>query len=423
MQVTLHTPRPSGTLSCFPSKSEAHRYLICAALADAPTHIVCAATNDDIDATISCLCALGASVLRTEDGFDVTPIQRIPDTACMDCGESGSTLRFLLPVVCALGTRAHMFLHGRLPARPLSPLYELLTEHGATISPEGSNPLEVSGKLCGNSFSIAANVSSQFISGLLFALPLIDSDMPCTIRLIGQIESRPYLDMTIGALAAFGIRICEQDGVLIVPAHSRFVSPGTLVVGGDWSGAAPWLCMGAVGAHPITLTGLDTASAQGDKAILSVLAEMGAQIKVQNGAITIAPAHLHGIELNASHIPDLVPVIAATAVLAKGTTHIHGAARLRIKESDRLTTTTAVLGTLGADIQQTDDGLIIHGKPTLTGGTVDAFGDHRIAMCAAVASLGCQAPVQIVGAQAVAKSYPTFWEQLCLLCPEDSVIF
>ena len=416
MQVTLHTPAPRGTLPSFPSKSEAHRYLICAALADTPTHIVCAASNDDIDATVSCLCALGASISRTQGGFDVTPIKNIPDTAVLDCGESGSTLRFLLPVICALGTKAQLHLHGRLPARPLSPLDSLLSEHGATLSPQGTNPLEVSGKLSGNDFSIAANVSSQFISGLLFALPLLDLDTPATIRLVGKIESRPYLDMTRSALAVFGIAVKEQDGVLTIPAHARFTSPGTLAVGGDWSGAAPWLCMGAVGKHPLTVTDLDTASGQGDKAILSVLSDMGAQIEVHENAITVTPAPLHGITLNAANIPDLVPVIAATAALANGTTCITGAARLRIKESDRLATTTAVLTALGADVRETDDGLVIVGKPALSGGSVDAYGDHRIAMTAAVASLGCQAPVTIEGAQAVAKSYPTFWEQLDLLC-------
>ncbi len=416
MQITLHTPAPRGTLPSFPSKSEAHRYLICAALADAPTHIVCAAGNDDIDATVSCLCALGASITRTQDGFDVTPITNIPDTAALDCGESGSTLRFLLPVICALGIKAQLHLHGRLPVRPLSPLDTLLAEHGATISPQGSNPLEVSGKLHGNDYSIAANVSSQFVSGLLFALPLLDLDTPATIRLVGQIESRPYLDMTLSSLAAFGISIAERDGVLRIPAHARFISPGTLAVGGDWSGAAPWLCMGAVGKHPLTVTGLDTASGQGDKTILSVLSDMGAQIEVRENTITVTPATLHGIDLDAANIPDLVPVIAATAALANGTTHITGAARLRIKESDRLATTTAVLTALGADVRETDDGLVIVGKPALLGGIVDAYGDHRIAMTAAVASLGCQGSVTIEGAQAVAKSYPTFWEQLDLLC-------
>ena len=424
MQVTLKNPAPRGTLPAFPSKSEAHRYLICAALADAPTRLICPASNDDIDATVSCLCALGAQIERTEDGFAITPIKHVPESADMDCGESGSTLRFLLPVIAALGTHAKLHLHGRLPARPLSPLYELMVAHGVTLSPQGSNPFEISGKLCGTDFPIAANVSSQFVSGLLFALVLLDLDTPCTVRLIGQMESRPYLDMTLAALAAFGIKVTEQDGVLIVPAHSRFTSPDTLVVGGDWSGAAPWLCMGAVGQHPITVTGLDTASGQGDKAILSVLADMGAQVTADadSKTVTVSPAPLHGIDLDASQIPDLVPVIAATAALASGTTCIFGAARLRIKESDRLAATTTVLRALGANITETEDGLIIVGKSALSGGAVDAFGDHRIAMTAAVASLGCAAPVKVDGAQAVAKSYPTFWEQLSLLCTPNSVV-
>lgn len=420
MQVTLHTPAPHGTLRAFPSKSEAHRYLICAALANAPTQIACDATNDDMDATVECLCALGAQIARTEDGFAVTPIATSPAHAELDVRESGSTLRFLLPVVAALGTHARITRHGRLPERPLAPLDALLTEHGARM--ENADVLDVSGQLSGSEYAIAANISSQFISGLLFALPLLNLDADCTVRLIGQIESRPYLDMTLGALATFGIHVREQDGVLTIPAHSRYRSPGNLIVGGDWSGAAAFACMGAAGPHPITLTGLDPHSAQGDRAVLDVLSRMGAQITVTPTDITVTPAPLHGVEIDAANIPDLVPVLAATAALANGTTRITGAARLRIKESDRLATTTEVLRTLGADVTETDDGLIIVGKPTLTGGAVQAFGDHRIAMTAAVASLGCTGAVTIDGAQAVAKSYPTFWEQLSALCEPHSVL-
>ena len=420
MQVTLHTPAPHGTLRAFPSKSEAHRYLICAALANAPTQIACDATNDDMDATVECLCALGAQIVRTEDGFAVTPIATSPAHAELDVRESGSTLRFLLPVVAALGTHARITRRGRLPERPLAPLDALLTEHGARM--ENADVLDVSGQLSGSEYAIAANISSQFISGLLFALPLLNLDADCTVRLIGQIESRPYLDMTLGALATFGIHVREQDGVLSIPAHSRYHSPGNLIVGDDWSGAAAFACMGAVGSHPITLTGLDPHSAQGDRAVLDVLSRMGAQITVTPTEITVTPAPLHGVEINAAHIPDLVPVLAATAALANGTTHITGAARLRIKESDRLATTTEVLRTLGADVTETEEGLIIVGKPTLLGGAVQAFGDHRIAMTAAVASLGCTGAVTIDGAQAVAKSYPTFWEQLSALCEPRSVL-
>ena len=373
-----------------------------------------------MDATAECLRALGAQIARTEDGFDIIPITQAPAQADLNVRESGSTLRFLLPVVAALGTHARITRRGRLPERPLAPLDALLTEHGARM--ENADVLDVSGQLSGSEYAIAANISSQFISGLLFALPLLNLDADCTVRLIGQIESRPYLDMTLGALATFGIHVREQDGVLTIPAHSRYRSPGNLVVGGDWSGAAAFACMGAAGPHPITLTGLDPHSAQGDRAVLDVLSRMGAQITVTPTDITVTPAPLHGVEIDAANIPDLVPVLAATAALANGTTRITGAARLRIKESDRLATTTAVLRTLGADVTETDDGLIIVGKPTLTGGAVQAFGDHRIAMTAAVASLGCTGTVTIDGAQAVAKSYPTFWEQLSALCEPHSVL-
>lgn len=416
MQVTLHTPAPRGMLRAFPSKSEAHRALICAALANAPTTVICPDTNDDIDATAECLCALGAQIERTALGFCVTPIPKPAAYAELDARESGSTLRFLLPVIAASGTHARIARRGRLPARPLSPLCELLEQNGVHLADLADGSLEISGKLCGNDFSIAANISSQFISGLLFALPLLDLDVPATVRLIGQIESRPYLDMTLAALGAFGIDVAERDGVLTLPMHSRYTSPDTLMVGGDWSGAAAFACMGAVGKHPLTITGLDPHSTQGDRAVLSVLSRMGADVRIGADSVTVSPTPLHGVHIDAAHIPDLVPVLAATAALADGTTRITGAGRLRIKESDRLATTTAVLTALGADVTETEDGLIIVGKPTLSGGTVDAYGDHRIAMTAAVASLGCTSPVVINGAQAVAKSYPTFWEQLDLLC-------
>lgn len=422
MQITLHSPAPRGSLCTPPSKSEAHRALICAALADAPTQIVCNATNDDIDATIDCLRALGARIERTEDSFLVTPIAHAPTFAELDARESGSTLRFLLPVIAALGTTARIQRRGRLPRRPLSPLRELLAQSGIAMTDCTEGALELSGKICGNDFAIPANVSSQFISGLLFALPLLDCQKDCSIRLIGQVESRPYIDMTILALASFGIRVTEKENVLTMPAHSTYTAPSTLYVGGDWSGAAAFACMGAVGSSPITITGIDPHSVQGDRAILSILAQMGADVHIGTDTVTVSPAPLHGTEIDATNVPDLVPVLAATAALAQGRTRITGAARLRIKESDRLATTTDVLRTLGADVSETDDGLIIVGKPALSGGTVDAYGDHRIAMTAAVASLGCQAPVTINGAQAVAKSYPTFWEQLAALCDQNSVV-
>ena len=422
MQVTLHTPTPRGSLRAFPSKSEAHRALICAALADAPTKILCTDTNDDIDATIDCLCVLGADITRTKQGFLVTPIAHAPAYAQMDARESGSTLRFLLPVIAALGTRAHIARRGRLPARPLSPLRELLEQNGVSIAERGDGLLEIAGKLIGHDFSMTGEVSSQFVSGLLFALPLLNSYDDCHIHLLGQVASRPYIDMTLGTLAAFGIRVQEQDGMLRVPAHSRYTSPGTLPVGGDWSGAAAFACMGALGKHPITMTDIHPQSLQGDSAILSILSQMGADVQIGTDKVTVSPAPLHGTEIDATDIPDLVPVLAATAVLAQGKTRIYGASRLRLKESNRLFAITEVLRTLGADITETDDGLIIVGKPTLTGGRVSSLGDHRIAMCAAVASLGCACPVTVENAQAITKSYPTFWEQLSALCTPDSVI-
>lgn len=399
------------------SKSEAHRLLICAALSDGQTSIVCNDTNEDISATVSCLNSLGANIVRDKNDngemtFFVTPIAEIPSRATLDCGESGSTLRFLLPVVAALGIECDIYMHSRLPERPLSPLYELLTENGVHLSPQGSNPLHVSGKLKSGDYSIAGNISSQFISGLLFALPFTDGDS--TLTMTGKLESTPYITMTEQALEIFSAQIRNDGNVFYIPrANScvglnRFTTPHTVFVGGDWSNAAFFLCAGAIGCQHVAVEGLDLNSAQGDREIINILKRMGASISRSGNCITVSRADLFGIEIDASQIPDLVPAISVVASVAMGKTRIYNASRLRLKESDRIQSVCQMLTTLGADITETDDGMIIHGKSKLTGGTVNSCNDHRIAMSAAVASLVCKNPVTVEGIEAVNKSYPAF---------------
>ena len=387
------------------SKSEAHRALICAALADRPTEIVCNDTNQDINATVSCLTALGAVITRQGNSFFVTPIGTPVNNAVLDCGESGSTLRFLLPVVAALGIECEIVMHGRLPERPLSPLYELLADNGVSLSPKGSNPLKVSGRLAAGEYEIAGNISSQFISGMLFALPLCNGKSKLTMT--GKLESTPYITMTEQTLEAFGADV-ENVGNVFFVNGSGFKSPEKMVIGGDWSNAAFFLCAGAISKQGVTVCGLDLSSAQGDREIINILKRMGASISCSNGAITISRADLFGIEIDASQIPDLVPIISVVASVAMGKTRIYNATRLRLKESDRLASVCEMLTSLGADIRETEDGLVIHGKSKLVGGTVSSCNDHRIAMSAAVASLVCQNPVTVEGIEAVNKSYPAF---------------
>ncbi len=412
MTVTIQPGAVSGTVRAIPSKSAAHRLLICAALADKPTHVFCEKESQDIAATVRCLEALGASIWQEGGAYRVVPIhrERIPQPCTLDCGESGSTLRFLVPVVCALGVTATFQMAGRLAQRPMEPLATQLREHGCTITHKpDQDRMEVSGQLQPGTFTIPGNVSSQFITGLLFALPLLDRESTLVVE--GELESKGYVDMTLSALQTFGITPPKtEDRWTISP--STYASPGTLRVEGDWSNAAPWLCMGILGGEGITVDGMDPQSLQGDKGVCEVLARMGGLISGQDNAISAMPGTLTSTLIDARNIPDLVPVLAAAAATAPGQTQVEGAARLRIKESDRLMTTRQTLNALGGDVEETEDGLIIRGKPRLAGGTVDAQGDHRIAMLAAVASVVCNGPVTITGAEAIRKSYPTFWQEL-----------
>jgi len=392
-----------GTVSAIPSKSQAHRALICAALADKPTRIECSGVSEDIIATADCLSALGAKIERDQDGFNILPINKLNKNnklINLNCGESGSTFRFLLPITCALGLESGFILKGRLSQRPLSPLYEELINHGCNLSPQKSNPFYASGNLLPGKYILDAGVSSQFISGLLFALPLLDGDSE--LRLTGNIESLPYINLTMEMLELFGINISFDGEVFNILGNQDYKSPGLIKIEGDWSNAAFWLSAGAIGSENVTCTGLDLNSSQGDKLILDILNKFGGE-------------KLNGIEIDARDIPDLVPVLAVVGAIAQGTTVISGASRLRGKESDRLAAINAMLKNLGADISETNDGLIINGGNLLKGGEVSACGDHRIAMAAAVAATVCENPVLIRGADAVNKSYPGFFEDFRVL--------
>ena len=422
MNAILQPAELSGTIKIIASKSAAHRLLIAAALSDRPTDILCEELSQDIEATAGALNALGASISYEKDSgkFHVIPIKRNGSASeddlelcTLDVGESGSTLRFLLPVICALGRKAKIVMHGRLPERPLSPLWEELERHSCMLTrlPDGS--VMTSGKLKGGEFTIAANISSQFISGLLFAIPLLKE--ASRIRLTGAVESKGYILMTIRALEQFGIRtFWEEDILRPALADTRehpgggdtavndpeadsglsYRSPGELKVEGDWSNAAFWEVAGMLTNGELVCTGLDEDSLQGDRAIRRLKKEIAAGDCI----------------VDARDVPDLVPVMSVLAALSPGTTVFTHAERLRIKESDRIRATVDMLKSLGADASETKDGLIVRGKKRLPGGTVDSCNDHRIAMSAAVASIVCEGEVRILKAEAVRKSYPGFFE-------------
>ncbi|MBE6533733.1 MAG: 3-phosphoshikimate 1-carboxyvinyltransferase [Ruminococcaceae bacterium] len=410
MNITVFPSVTSGKVRAIASKSAAHRLLICAAFADTETSIRCEQTNEDITATAECLCALGAKIKRNGIFYDVTPIKEINKNAVLPCNESGSTLRFLVPICAALNGNFTFEMKGRLPSRPLSPLKELLEESGILLTHPTEDTLSVSGKLIGDNFSIAGNVSSQFITGLLFALSILKRE--ATLNITTKIESEPYINITLDALSKFGINVIIGDGCFTVPKNCDFLAPTELSVEGDWSNAAFPLSLGIIGKAPITVENILADSKQGDKKIIDILRAFGGKIEEDGSTFTAYPSELCGINIDASNIPDLVPILATVASVAKGTTVISGASRLRLKESDRLTSISTVLSTLGADIRTTDDGLIINGKKVLNGGAVDSFNDHRIAMSAAIASSVCTENVIIFGAEAVNKSYPDFWRDM-----------
>ena len=384
------TPRPlRGEIAALPSKSQAHRALICAALAKGKTRIVCGQTGQDVEATVRCLRALGAEIEYDGTAYTVAPITVPAQDAVPDVGESGSTLRFLLPVACALGVNTEFVLHGRLAKRPMEPLWSELQRHGAVLE-RGENTIRTGGKLAGKDFSLAANVSSQFLSGILFALCVMGGG---SLHLETAMESAPYFDMTCDALERFGAELIKEEAVIRL-ASGSMQSPGELAVEGDWSNAAFWLCADRIGGSRLTVTGLDPASRQGDRA---------------------APACIDAIcagnaVIDCGQIPDLVPPLAALAAFCPGRTVFAGAARLRLKESDRIESVVQMLKSLGAEAGALPDGLWVEGRRCLPGGTVDACGDHRIAMAAAICAPGCEGPVTIRGAEATEKSYAGFWK-------------
>ena len=397
----------SGKIKAISSKSDAHRLLICGALADAPTKVHCNVMSKDISATVDGLKNMGAEIKVDGDIITVTP-NKFNEKAELDCGESGSTLRFLLPVVSALGIDTTITGHGRLPERPISPLKEEMERMGVVFHNGSKFPLHLTGTLQAGEYEILGNVSSQFITGLLFALPLLDGDSQ--IKLIPPVESRSYLNITLSALRKFGIEIEEQENLYIIKGNQKYISPKEITVDGDWSNSSFFLCAGALSEKGVTVADLDINSPQGDKAILDILRKMGADVKVNGTEIAVKKNELKGITVDAGDIPDAVPIISVVASACDGETRIINAGRLRIKESDRIKSVVDMLTAVGGKVEETDDGMIIYGGAELNGGTVEGSNDHRIVMSASILSSICKSDVTITDYKAVEKSYPHFFK-------------
>ncbi len=403
MNTQISRSPAGGVIPAIPSKSAAHRIMIAAALSGLEPGESFDGLSEDITATKNCLEALGlwSSDDKEKGQKDTEKIRKL------FCGESGSTLRFLIPLAAVLGIDADFYCAGRLPDRPMDPLIRCLNEHGTSL--EGRDPKMVRGKLSGGEYTLAGNVSSQYVTGLLMALPLAEDDS--TLRVEGRLQSRPYVDMTMEVLKKAGISILEtaresgtdgaEDTVFEIRGRQKYAlsREDRDHVEGDWSNAAFWMVMDAVSDGRIECTGLDSASAQGDRAIADLIPQM-------------KKAGSDHFRIDVSDIPDLVP---ALSVLACGrpegsVTEITGAERLRFKESDRLRAVSTVLTGLGADIEELEAGLLIRSRGPIRGGTADSFGDHRIVMMAAAAACISEGDVTVIGAEAVRKSYPRFFD-------------
>ena len=515
MNITIPHGRRTGEMKVPSSKSQAHRLLICSALAKTGSVIRCDGFSKDIEATVNCLNALGAKITKEEpgvlrvspvraecsvcpvrtdshgrsigegsvgNGTDLNSCEVLPDMSgpvhlscaaqtdmsgsvhrscaaqtdssgsvhrsCVDssgtvhgsqvassetahlyCGESGSTLRFLIPVCGALGADAVFHMEGRLSERPIDELEKACSAHGMTFERSG-NELHVSGQLTAGTYSVDGRISSQFITGLLFALPMLDGSS--VLNITGGLESSAYIRMTEDALVKSGIRFTKTGNCLSengstftengssfsrtgnnyrIEGNQTYSAPGTIDVECDWSGAAFPLCMGAFSKNGITVRGLNTGSVQGDMKILELISVFGAEVTVNGSAVTVRRKELHGTDIDAAEIPDLIPVVCVVAAVSEGETRITGAARLRLKESDRIKSTASMINALGGEAYETEDGLIIKGKQSLSGGLVDSFGDHRIAMSAAAAAAVCDHDVTITAPECTDKSFPGFFER------------
>lgn len=389
----------NGSLTIPPSKSAAHRALICSFLAGGGT-VSPMIDSHDMKATCQTIEAL-------KNGDNV-----------LNCIESGSTLRFMIPVAAALGKAVTFTGSGRLPQRPIGDYLRLLPQHNVECKSEGGLPLTIKGQLTGGTFELAGDVSSQYITGLLLALPILEQDSK--IVLTTQLQSKPYVDMTVKVMSDFGVAVEETDYGYFIKGNQKY-TPCDYVVESDWSQAAFFLVAGAV-CGDITLKGLDLNSTQGDKEIVTVLKNFGCNITATENQVRCTKSELKGITVDATDIPDMVPSIAVAAAFAKGDTVITGAGRLRFKESDRIKSVVSNLQKMGVEVEETDDGMIIKPDGRINGAVLDGFNDHRIVMAFSVAGLCANGDTQITDPFSINKSYPSFFDDYNRLGGKADVI-
>lgn len=400
-----------GEITIPPSKSLCHRAIICASLSKGESTIQNFTMSEDMRATIGGMEALGAKIEKKQNVNTLTlkingGFNRIRNE--IDCIESGSTLRFLIPIALLDGGKTTFTGRGKLVSRPIEPYLDIFNSQNIKyMLQNGQLPLGVEGALKSGEYRVKGNISSQFITGLMFALPLLNGDS--RIIVTTELESKGYIDLTLDVLWKYGIEIENKDyKEFYIKGNQKYIGRDYYVEG-DFSQAAFWIVAGLLG-NGIICKGLNPSSLQGDRAILDIVREMGGHFEQKGDIIHVHGSRTLGGVIDASQCPDLVPILAVLGALSSGTTKIINAARVRIKESDRLKAISQELIKLGAHIEELEDGLIIKGREQLNGGEVDSWNDHRIAMALAVASIKSREPVIITNSSAVKKSYPGFWD-------------
>lgn len=395
-----------GEITAPPSKSDVHRAIICAALSKGKCTISPVALSNDIKATINCIKALGAKAEIEDNTLTVDGTEMFSNkNAILDCGESGSTLRFFIPVAAYGGVNAEFVGHGRLPQRPIGIFTETLPKAGVECETQGGLPLKIKGKLKSSSFEIPGNVSSQFITGLLFVLPLLKNDSD--IILTSPLQSVGYIDMTIYTMAQFGVFVETTDYGWHIKGNQSY-KPTDYTTDGDWSQAAFFMVAGAINGS-VTVKGVNKGSAQGDKKIADILRTFGAEVKQNETSVTVTSKPMKATVIDASQIPDLVPILSVCACFAEGTTKIVNAERLRIKECDRLNATADLLNSIGGKVKETADGLEIEGIKAFSGGKIKGYNDHRIVMSAGICATALAEEIECDDALSINKSYPDFY--------------
>lgn len=412
----------TGIVEVPSSKSVGHRLLICAALAKGVSKIYGLSMSKDIAATIAALQGFGAEFMLLEDskGEKYWQIKGLPtlnpikkekngERISVYCGESGSTLRFMIPVALSVSSHVRFEGEGRLVERPIDGYFGLLDQNKVIREYEGQLPLTLKGSLNGGRYELSGKVSSQYTTGLLLAAPMLDEDT--VLSIVDEMESKGYVDLTLDAMKQFGVEVCRSGYQKFEIKANQNYHATEIAVEGDYSQAAFWIVAGLIGKKEIGLKGLRQDSKQGDREVLEIVTRMGGKLEWRDEILWVVPSATQGTIIDAAQCPDLIPVLCLLGTLSRGETRVINGQRLRIKESDRITATVTELKKLGADIEETADGMVIQGGMSLRGDCrVDGWNDHRIVMAMAIAATRCQQAIEINGTEAVSKSYPHFFE-------------